>query len=617
MTHQPPQASRSGVGPGGRGPGAGFAMGVARAKNPSVTLSRLARYLLASKFQLALIGAFVVVGTVASLLGPYYVGVAIDKYIRTGDVPGLYGVAITLLGIYLLGFASNMLQATLMARISQKVLKQLRKELFEHLQTLSLSFFDKRTQGELMSRLTNDIDAINQALSQSITQLISSFLSIIGILIAMFLLNAWLALGSLLVFPLMIFATIFIGGKTLAGFRGLQKDLGRLNSTMEETISGERVVLAFSRQDRVLKDFDEANESVRKIATQANSYAFVIMPIMNIMGSIAIAVVAGLGGWMAVQGTVTIGVITSFIFYARNFSQPLQQLANLYNTVQSALAGAERIFETIDEKPEINDKPDAKPLEEIKGDVVFEDVDFSYDGKTPILKNMSFHAEPGQMMALVGPTGAGKTTMVNVLSRFYDIQGGSIRIDGVDIRDVTRDSLRRQLGTVLQDNFLFADTVMKNIRYGNLEATDDDCMAAARLANADQFITRLPEGYKTMLTERGSNLSQGQRQLLAIARAIIADPKILILDEATSNVDTRTEIRIQEALLRLMEGRTSFVIAHRLSTIRKANQVLVVRDGEIVERGTHDSLLADRGFYYHLYQSQFKGTNHGGKGKTD
>jgi ATP-binding cassette subfamily B multidrug efflux pump len=607
MSHQP-QASRPGVGPGGRGPGAGFAMGVARAKNPRVTLARLARYLLASKFQLTLIGVLVVLGTFASLLGPYFVGVAIDQFIQTGNVPGLYGVVIILLVIYLFGYASNSLQAILMARISQKVLKQLRKELFEHLQTLSLSFFDKRTQGELMSRLTNDIDAINQAISQSLTQLISSFLSIIGILIVMFLLNTWLALGSLLVFPLMIFITIFIGGKTLAGFRGLQKDLGTLNSTMEETISGERVVLAFSRQDRVLKDFDEANESVRKIATQANSYAFVIMPIMNIMGSVAIAVVAGLGGWMAIQGMVTIGVITSFIFYARNFSQPLQQLANLYNTVQSALAGAERIFETIDEKPEINDKPDAKPLEEIKGDIVFDKVDFSYDGITPILKNMSFHAEPGQLMALVGPTGAGKTTMVNVLSRFYDIQGGSIRIDGVDIRDVTRDSLRKQLGTVLQDNFLFSDTVMENIRYGNLEATDEDCITAAKLANADQFITRLPESYKTRLTERGSNLSQGQRQLLAIARAIIANPKILILDEATSNVDTRTEIRIQEALLRLMEGRTSFVIAHRLSTIRKADQVLVIRDGEIVERGTHNSLLAERGFYYNLYVSQFKGT---------
>jgi ATP-binding cassette subfamily B protein len=596
------------VGPRG-GPGAGFARGVERAKNPTATLFRLVRYLLTSKWQLALIGLFVVLGSVASLLGPYFVGVAIDRYIRTGDVSGLYGLVLLLLGIFLTGYAAQALQAALMARISQKTLKQLRGELFEHLQTLSLSFFDRRTQGELMSRLTNDIDAINVALSQSFTQLIASFLSIFGILIAMFALNVWLALGSLLVLPLMVLVTVFIGSRTLSGFRGLQNRLGRLNGTMEETISGERVVQAFSNQERVLRDFDEANTDVRDIATRANSYAFVIMPIMNIMGSIGIAVVAGLGGWMAIQGMVTIGVITSFIFYARNFSQPLQQLANLYNTVQSALAGAERIFEIVDEKPEITDKSNAVPLGEIKGDVVFDHVSFSYDGKVPVLMDMSFDAEPGQMMALVGPTGAGKTTMVNVLGRFYDIQEGSIRIDGVDVRDVTRDSLRRQLGTVLQDNFLFADTVMENIRYGNLEATDEGCMAAAKLANADQFITRLPEGYKTMLTERGSNLSQGQRQLLAIARAVIADPKILILDEATSSVDTRTEIMIQEALLRLMKGRTSFVIAHRLSTIRKADQVLVIRDGQIIERGTHDSLMAQRGFYYSLFMSQFRGTN--------
>ena len=284
------------------------------------------------------------------------------------------------------------------------------------------------------------------------------------------------------------------------------------------------------------------------------------------------------------------------------------QLANLYNTVQSALAGAERMFEIIDERPVIKDKPNALPLKEIVGDVVFDHVDFSYDGKTPILKDVSFHAKPGQIIALVGPTGAGKTTMVNVLGRFYDIQGGSIKIDGTDIRDITADSLRKQVGTVLQDNFLFADTVMENIRYGNLDATYEECVAAAKLANADQFITRLPKGYETMLTERGSNFSQGQRQLLAIARAVIANPKILVLDEATSSVDTRTEIRIQDALLKLMKGRTSFVIAHRLSTIRKADQVLVIRDGEIIERGTHESLLAQKNFYYNLYMSQFRGT---------
>ncbi|MDQ1280555.1 MAG: ATP-binding cassette, subfamily multidrug efflux pump [Thermoproteota archaeon] len=596
---------RGPIGPGGRG--GPFSMDVGRAKNPTTTLLRLSLYLLRSKLRLLFIGLFVVIGTVASVLGPYYIGRAIDQYIRVGDVQGLLGIVFLLLGIYLTAYIANALQSALMARVAQQVLKQLRKELFENLQTLDLSFFDKHTQGELMSRLTNDIDVVNTALSQSITQLISSFLSIFLILVTMFVLNAWLALGSLLVFPLMVFVTVFIGSRTLSGFRGLQSILGRLNGTMEETISGERVVLAFGRQDGVIKNFDEANEAVRKLAIRANSYAFVIMPLLNIMGSIAVAVVAGLGGWMALQNLVTVGVITSFILYARNFTQPLQQLANLYNTIQSALAGAERIFEIIDMRSEIKDKSDAIPLKEIVGDVVFEHVDFSYDRKTPVLRNVSFHAEPGQIVALVGPTGAGKTTMVNVLGRFYDIQGGSIKIDGIDIKDISADSLRRQLGTVLQDNFLFADTVMANIRYGNLEATDEECIAAAKLANADQFITRLPKGYATMLIERGSNLSQGQRQLLAIARAVVANPKILVLDEATSNVDTRTEIRIQDALLQLMKGRTSFVIAHRLSTIRKADQVLVIRDGEIIERGTHESLLAQKSFYYHLYTSQFRG----------
>jgi len=391
----------------------------------------------------------------------------------------------------------------------------------------------------------------------------------------------------------------------------VQSSMGKLNSRIEETISGQRVVTAFGAQNRVLSAFDVENKVLREQAKTATSWAFMIMPLVNVMSTFGIAVVVGLGGWLALQGAVTIGVITSFIFYSRNFVQPLRQLAELYNSVQSALAGAERIFEVVDTKPEITDKPGAKPIGEIKGDVVFDNVEFSYVPGVPILKNMSFHAQPGQIVALVGPTGAGKTTMVNVLGRFYDLQGGSIRVDGVDIREVTRWSLRKQLGTVLQDNFLFADTVMENIRYGNPVATDEDCIKAATLANADQWITRLPKGYGTMLSERGSNLSQGQRQLLAIARAVVTDPKILILDEATSNVDTRTEAKIQEALLRLMEKRTSFVIAHRLSTIRKADQVLVIRDGEIVERGTHDSLLMVKGFYYNLYKSQFRGTETG------
>ena len=594
-------------GPGG--PGGSMGRGVDRAKKPRETIGRLASYLLVYKLQLALVVISIVVGAVLQLLGPYLIGVAIDQYILKGDVPGLMRMALLLLGVYLGGWGMQAVQGWIMATISQRALRQIRKDLFEHMQTLSLSFFDKRSQGDLMSRLTNDIDAINQALTMNVTQIISSVLSLVGILIAMFALNLWMALGNLAVVPFMLFVTLIIGKRTMSGFRGLQFSMGRLNGRIEEIISGERVVQAFSRQDAIISDFDKDNEGLRVAATKAMSWGFVIMPLVNVMSYIGIAVVSGLGGWLVVTGAVSVGLVATFINYARNFVQPLRQLADLYNSIQTALAGAERVFEIIDTKPEINDKPDAKPLKEIQGDIVFDHVDFSYDGKTPILSDISFHAEPGQTIALVGPTGAGKTTMINILSRFYDIHGGDILIDGTNIQDVTRESLRKQIGTVLQDNFLFADTVIENIRYGNLEATDEDCIAAAKLANADQFIVRLPDGYKTKLTERGSNLSQGQRQLLAIARAVVADPKILILDEATSNVDTRTEIRIQEALLRLMEGRTSFVIAHRLSTIRNANQVLVINNGQIIERGTHESLLGQRGFYFHLYNSQFRGTN--------
>ena len=597
-----------GGGPRGPGPG-GPGRGIERAKNPRETIARLASYLLVYKFQIALVVISIVVAGILQLLGPYLIGVTIDQYILKGDVPGLVRMSLILLGVYLGGWAMQATQGWIMATISQRALRQIRKDLFEHMQTLSLSFFDKRSQGDLMSRLTNDIDAVSQALTMNITQIISSVLSLVGILIAMFALNLWMALGNLAVIPFMLLVTLVIGKRTMSGFRGLQFFMGRLNGRMEEIISGERIVQAFSRQDAILADFDKDNEALREAATKAMSWGFIIMPLVNVMSYIGIAVISGLGGWLVVTGAVTVGLVATFINYTRNFVQPLRQLADLYNSIQSALAGAERVFEIIDTKPEINDKPDAKPLKEIRGDIVFDHVDFSYDGKTPILNDVSFHAEPGQTIALVGPTGAGKTTMINILSRFYDIRGGDIKIDGTSIRDVTRESLRRQIGTVLQDNFLFADTVMENIRYGNLEATDEDCVAAAKLANADQFISRLPEGYKTMLTERGSNLSQGQRQLLAIARAVVADPKILILDEATSNVDTRTEIRIQEALLRLMEGRTSFVIAHRLSTIRNANQVLVINSGRIIERGTHESLLEQRGFYFHLYNSQFRGTN--------
>jgi ATP-binding cassette subfamily B protein len=405
----------------------------------------------------------------------------------------------------------------------------------------------------------------------------------------------------------MVFLSGQIAMRTRRGFKEQQESLGDMNGIIEETITGQHVVKAYVRERVVLEQFEDANRRLQRAATRAEILSGFVGPMMNMINNFSFAIIAGAGGWMAVQGTASVGTIATFISYARQFSRPLNQLAQLYATIQSAIAGAERVFEIIDEVPELADAPDAQPLGEIRGDVGFDEVYFGYDKNVPVLKNVDLHAEPGQTIALVGPTGAGKTTIVNLLTRFYDIDKGSIHIDGVDIREVKKHDLRRQLGIVLQDMFLFSGTVMENIRYGRLDATDEEVIAAAKLANADTFIHRLPHGYQTELAERGGNLSEGQRQLVSIARAILADPSILILDEATSSVDTRTEKHIQEAMLRLMEGRTSFVIAHRLSTIREADKILVVDGGEIVERGTHHELLDKKGFYHNLYMSQFKG----------
>jgi ATP-binding cassette subfamily B protein len=423
----------------------------------------------------------------------------------------------------------------------------------------------------------------------------------------MFILNPWLAITSLLVIPIMVWFTEFVARSTRKGYRDLQKHLGGLNSIMEEAISGQKVVQAFRRNDTVIENFRQQNQSVYKSAVYANTYAMMLMPLTNVLGNFFVIVLAGFGGWLALKNLVSVGIIATFISYGQGFINPLRQLANMYNSIQAALAGAERVFEIIDTSPETPDLPDAFPAESIQGHVRFDHVQFGYVPGTPVIKDMSLEAKAGQTIALVGPTGAGKTTIVNLLTRFYEIDGGQITVDGKDIRAICKADLRRRLGLVLQDSFLFADTVMENIRYGRLEATDEECMRAAEMADADHFIRLLPQGYQTVLSERASNISQGQRQLLAIARAILADPAILILDEATSSVDTRTEARIQQALLRLMKGRTSFVIAHRLSTIRDADNVVVINDGEVVEQGSHHELLEKRGFFHHLYMSQFKG----------
>jgi len=598
------QALPLGFRPGG-GPG-GMFREVEKSKNPLGTLARLGGYLKPQRWLLVGISVLVIITSLVDLLGPYLMGLAIDSYINKNDLPGLAHLLELMIATYVIAAAGTWLQAYLMAGVAQRAVRDMRRDLFARLQTLPLRFFDQRAHGELMSRLTNDVDNVSNVLASSFSQLISSLFGLVGVIIIMFLLNRILAGVALVVMPLTFVLTRYIAKHTRQGFRETQQSLGELNGIIEETITGERTVKAFVREQTTLENFAVINQRLRKVAQRARIFASFMGPLMNMVNYLGLAIVASAGGWLAVLGLATVGEIASFVNYAGRLGFPLNQIANLFTSIQSALAGAERVFDLMDEAPEI-DAVGAQSMEHVHGNVTFEQVGFGYDPAVPVLKEVSLHAKAGQMIALVGPTGAGKTTIANLLTRFYDVDSGSIRIDGLDVKAVKKDDLRRKLALVLQDNFLFATPVIENIRYGQLEATDEQVIQAARLANADTFIRRLPQGYQTVLSERGSNLSQGQRQLLAIARAILADPDILILDEATSNVDTRTEKHLQEALMRLMKGRTSFVIAHRLSTIRDADQVLVIHNGEIIETGTHESLLGEKGFYYRLYMSQFKG----------
>ncbi|HEX3852904.1 MAG TPA: ABC transporter ATP-binding protein [Polyangiaceae bacterium] len=577
------------------------------AKNPKSALTRLLPYLRPFKTSIVWVLVLVVLYTFLGLIGPYLMGVAIDRLLRTKQSVGLARISVIMLIVYVLYNVLQAVSGRLMASVSQRALKQLRADLFSRVQRLPVSFFDQNPAGDLLSRLTNDIDAINQAISQNVTTLVASLLSMVGIVVAMFVLNYWLALASLLVVPIMFWFTRFVASYTRKGFRGLQRDLGQLNGVMEEAISGQRTSHAFRRKEAAISAFVPGNQQVFKAGVYANSYALLLMPITSVLGNLFVIVLAGLGGWLALSGLVSVGIIATFISYGQSFVQPLRQIANLYNSIQAALAGAERIFAIVDLEPELDAPAELLSLGEVSGDVSFDHVRFSYLPDVPVLRDLSFEAKPGQVVALVGPTGAGKTTIINLLTRFYEINGGTVRIDGKDIRSVKKRDLRQNLGLVLQDGFLFSGSVLDNIRYGRLEASDAEVMEAAKLAEADAFIRLLPEGYETQLSERAGNLSQGQRQLLAIARAILADPAILILDEATSSVDTRTEVRIQRAFLNLMRGRTSFVIAHRLSTIADADQILVIEHGALAESGKHAELLARRGVYHRLYTSQFKG----------
>jgi ATP-binding cassette, subfamily B, multidrug efflux pump len=605
------QSAPQRTGPGRPGMRRGGPMGMGmgafeRAKNPKGTLRRLWHYLSAQRAALILVVALVGIGSALAVAGPYLMGRAIDEFILVKDLPGLGRMALLMLGAYTTAALANYAQSFVMAGVSQRTVRHLRRDLFDKLQTLPLRYFDTRPHGETMSRLTNDVDTISIVLSMGVTQFISSAVSLLMVASTMLVLNWRLGLVALITLPAMAGLTRFITRYTRRGFQEQQATLGALNGVIEESITGLHVIKSMAREEAAIGQFGVANQAYRQAATFAQTYAGLLGPMSNVIHNASIAIVAAAGGWLTLAGYATVGTIASFISYARQFGRPLNMMANLYNMLLSALAGAERVFEVMDEEPEPEDVPGARALDQIRGEVVFDDVCFSYQEGVPVLKHVSFHAHPGQTIALVGPTGAGKTTVVNLLTRFYDIDSGSICIDGVDLRELQRDSLRRQLGIVLQDTVLFAETVMENIRYGRLDATDEEVIEAAVLANADHFIRRLPHGYATKLSEQGGNLSQGQRQLLAIARVMLADPGILVLDEATSSIDTRTEQHIQEALLKLMEGRTAFVIAHRLSTIRNADQVLVINDGQIIERGTHHELLDLGGFYHRLYMSQFK-----------
>ena len=598
MTNQRGSEQRGRIMGGGRPTGE-------KAKDRRGTLRRLSDYLKPYHGRLILVAALVVVATLFGLIGPALLGLAIDQYVVHHDLEGLLTISLVMLGVYLAQGVFTAIHGVIMIRIGQYFVADIREALFRHFQALSMDYHDRHRTGDLMSRISNDSETINQILSNGLIQFTTNILSLGGIMVAMLLLNLPLGVGTLIILPIMLWFTSQITERTRKSFRGMQKNLGWMNAVMEENITGIRAVQAYAQEDAAIEQFQQASSAYRKSAIRAVFITAALGPMFTTMMILTVAATSLLGGWLALHDMVTVGVIATFVVYIMNFFRPMRGIAMVYNQLQSALAGAERIFAVLDATPSVTDAPHALPLRDIRGAVEFEAVDFAYEPGEPVLEDISLDVAPGQTVALVGPTGAGKTTIISLLSRFYDVSGGSIRIDGVDIRGVTQNSIREQLGIVLQDTFLFSGTVMENIRYGRLGASDADVIEAAKLANADDFIHLLPRGYQTQVSEKGHNFSQGQRQLLAIARAILADPRILILDEATSSVDTRTEIHIQEALLRLLEGRTAFVIAHRLSTIRNADQVLVINDHRVIERGTHDQLLALGGFYHQLYMSQY------------
>jgi ATP-binding cassette, subfamily B, multidrug efflux pump len=604
------------MGPMGRG---AMGMPVQKAKDFRGTLKRFLGYFLPHKYRLIAVLVTAVIGTAFNIVGPKILGLATTKLFeglvaRFKGVPGakidfnyIGHVLLILAGLYVISSIFTYIQQYIMAGVAQRTVYKLREEVEAKLARLPLKFFDSRTHGEILSRAVNDMDNISTTLQQSLTQLIISAVTLIGVIILMLTISPLLSLVVLITLPLSLVVTVGIAKRSQRYFAQQQRSLGELNGHVEEMYTGHKIVKAFGREHNSIEEFNKLNDKLYEAGWRAQFVSGVIMPLMMSIGNLGYVFVSVIGGIMVTRGAINIGDVQAFLQYARQFTQPITQLANITNIIQSTIASAERVFELLDEPEEIAEETDAKVIEHPEGAVRFEHVKFGYKQDVPLIEDMNIDVKPGHTTAIVGPTGAGKTTLVNLLMRFYDVNSGAILVDGVDIRDIKRGNLRRMFGMVLQDTWLFNGTIRDNIAYGREGATEEEIVQAAKTAQADHFIRTLPDSYNTVLNQEASNLSQGQKQLLTIARAVLADPEILILDEATSSVDTRTELLIQKAMNELMKGRTSFVIAHRLSTIRDADLILVMNHGSIIEQGTHEELLAKNGFYADLYNSQFTG----------
>lgn len=591
---------------------------VEKAKDFKGTMKKLGVYLKPYSLSIAIVILFAIGSAAFSIVGPKILGKATTKIFEglvqkiTGvpnasiDFGYIGNIAMILVALYLVSSLFGIIQSFIMSGVAQKVSYNLRKQISEKMDTLPLNYFDTRTNGEVLSRITNDVDTVNQTLNQSLSQIITSVVTLIGVLIMMFSISWIMTLATFIILPVSMVLISLVVKKSQKYFKSQQEYLGHLNGQVEEVYGGHNIMKAFNREEASTKDFDELNNTLYKSAWKSQFLSGMMMPIMSFVGNLGYVLVSILGGWLTIKSVITVGDIQAFIQYVRSFNQPISQMAQVANIMQSTAAAAERVFEFLDEEDEVKDPVNSVDTSEIRGEVEFEDVHFGYNPDKIIINDFSVDVKPGQKVAIVGPTGAGKTTIVKLLMRFYDINSGSIKIDGHDIRDFKRADLRNLFGMVLQDTWLFNGTIMENLRYGRLDATDAEVKEAAKAAHVDHFVKTLPDGYNMVLNEEASNISQGQKQLLTIARAFLKDPKLLILDEATSSVDTRTELLIQKAMEKLMEGRTSFIIAHRLSTIRDADLILVMKDGDIVEQGNHEELLEKGGFYSSLYNSQFE-----------